>query len=253
MRVWVILGWLIAGLVGMGVLGFELMPAGNRGLWLFLIVLLVLGAFLPIWLAVGLGVLTFGVFAVYIALVSELRNLSGAELLALFYLPLAPVWLAAFRIVLAQTDGLVRFARTFRRRHAALIDPEHEEMTTLMLRRIFPRIAARWRATGTGGTLSVVAVDNDRLARDLLGDEAWRNRRAATIRAIREARPGSWLFLDDVRADRFILVDDGDADIAADVMAAAESVGGVKAQVARARFPDQGDSADDLLRAAHAS
>lgn len=250
MRIWVILGWLLAGLAGMGLLGFELMPAGNRGLWLFLVLMLALGVFLPLWLAIGLGILTFAVFAIYIALVSEVRNLSGAQLLALFFLPLAPVWLAAFRRSLTQVDDLVSFARSFRHRHASLIDPEHDAMTLHLLRRLFPNVVARWHATGGRGRVIVVAVEGDRAARDLLGDDAWRARRLKVIAAIQETRPGALFFMDDGRPDRFVLLDDEAEGTAADLLAAVVAVPGVKAQVRVACYPEDGEDADVLLKKA---
>ncbi len=250
MRSWVILGWLLAGLAGMGVLGFELMPPGNRGIWMFLVAMLALGAFLPLWLAIGLGLFTFAVFAIYVALISEIRNLSGAQLLALFYLPLAPIWLSAFRRSLHQVDGLVAFARTFRQRHAALIDPEHDAMTLLMLRRLFPALSARWRNSRRRGQLTVVALEADRMARDLLGDEAWRARRNRVIAAIQDERPSALFFMDDGRPDRFVLLEEDDRADGAGLLAAVEAVPGVKARVTAARFPDDGEDVDALLKRA---
>ncbi len=231
-------------------LGFELMPAGNRGLWMFVVLMLALGVILPLWLAIALGILTFAVFAIYIALVSEIGNLTGAELLALFYLPLAPVWLSAFRRSLTQVDDLVGFARSFRHRHASLIDPEHDAMTLHLLRRLFPTIIARWRAHGMRGQLIVVALEGDRPARDLLGDDAWRARRMKIIGAIQETRPGALFFMDDGRPDRFVLLDDEDAQAVPALLDAVLAVPGVKARVRAAHYPDDGDNADDLLRQA---
>lgn len=250
MRIWVILGWLLAGLVGMGMLGFELMPAGNRGLWLFLVVMLALGVFLPLWLAIFLGLFTFAVFAIYIGLVSKIGNLGGAQLLALFFLPLAPVWLSALRRSLVQVDDLVSFARSFRHRHASLIDPEHDAMTLHLLRRLFPALAARWRARQIRGQVVVVAIEGDRPARDLLGDDAWRARRMRIIGAIQDTRPGALFFMDDGRPDRFVLLDDEDDTAVPALLAAVEAVPGVKARVRAAHFPDDGEDADHLLRQA---
>lgn len=250
MRIWVILGWMVAGLAGLGILGFELMPAGNRGLWMFVVVMLAVGVVLPLWLSIALGIIIFAVYTTYIALVSELGNLSGAQLMALFFLPLAPVWLSALRRSLMQLNDLVSFARSFRHRHASLIDPEHDAMTLHLLRRLFPSVTARWRARGAGGQMIVVAVEGDRPARELLGDEAWRARRMKVIGAIQETRPGALFFMDDGRPDRFVLLDEEDEAACPSLLAAVLDVPGVRAHVNAAHFPADGDNVDDLLKKA---
>ena len=76
--------WIISSQVFMGIIAYEWLPATYRGSWIFLLLLLIAGAFLNVGLALILGLVAFVSMAVYFALDLANQTYIERQLLLLF-------------------------------------------------------------------------------------------------------------------------------------------------------------------------
>lgn len=76
--------WIIAAQVFMGIVAYEWLPASYRGSWIFLLMLLISGAFLNIGSALQVGLIAFISMTVYFSLDLANQTYIERQLLLLF-------------------------------------------------------------------------------------------------------------------------------------------------------------------------
>ena len=89
--------WIVSSQLFMGVVAYEWLPATYRGSWVFLVILLIVGAFLNVGLALVLGLIAFISMAIYFSLDLANQTYIERQLLLLFVIPIAPIFMSAIR------------------------------------------------------------------------------------------------------------------------------------------------------------
>ena len=89
--------WIISTQIFIGLIAYEWLPANYRGSWIFLLFLLITGAFLNIGWALLLGLIMFIGTAVYFFIDINNQTYIERQLLLLFVIPIAPIFLSAIR------------------------------------------------------------------------------------------------------------------------------------------------------------
>lgn len=89
--------WIIAAHLFMGMVAYEWLPVSFRGSWIFILILLISGAFLQVGASLIVGLLAFIGVAVYFLLDLGAQTHIERQLLLLFIIPLIPLFLSAVR------------------------------------------------------------------------------------------------------------------------------------------------------------
>ncbi|MDB0199719.1 hypothetical protein CTY68_21670, partial [Acinetobacter baumannii] len=89
--------WIIAAHLFMGMVAYEWLPVSFRGSWIFILLLLISGAFLEVGLSLIVGLVAFIGVAVYFLLDLGAQTHIERQLLLLFIIPLIPLFLSAVR------------------------------------------------------------------------------------------------------------------------------------------------------------
>lgn len=99
-----ILYWIILAMAFIGIVGYEWLPSSYRGSWLFVLVLIISGAFIRFGTAILIGIFAF--FSVSIYFLFDLSSMVNIQrqILLLFTVTFAPLFLSAVRYNLFSTQ-----------------------------------------------------------------------------------------------------------------------------------------------------
>lgn len=111
--------WIILTIVFTGIVGYEWLPSGYRGSWLFILALIILGGFLRFSTALIVGIFAFIAVAIYFLLDLKISITLHRQILLLFIVIFAPLFLSAVRHNLLSTykDNKVqdKFIKAYRK------------------------------------------------------------------------------------------------------------------------------------------
>lgn len=167
-----IIGWVIACIVCVGLLGYEWMPDSLRGGWIFYLLLVVSGGFLTIGRALILGLIVFVGSAFYLFYKLTLGLPAEKQALMMFLSPIGPLWLSAVKHNL----GLRHSASK------ALLQLHAKSEAHLLPLDVCPDFMRRLDAlTGRSGReryrIIDIAIKNHDLITEMLGEHVWRKTR----------------------------------------------------------------------------
>ncbi len=183
-----IIGWVIACVVFIGLLGYEWMPEYLRGGWIFYLLLVISGGFLEIGLALIVGTIAFIGSAFYLLYKLNLGLPAEKQALMLFLSPIAPLWLSAVKHNLGLRQSASKALMLFRAKsdiHVLDLDACEDFMRRLD---VLSRHGGR-----EGYRLIDIAVKNHDLITEMLGEQVWQKTRLQML-AIFEASANQAIF-----------------------------------------------------------
>ena len=161
--------WIILAQIFMGILAYEWLPVTYRGSWILLLLLVMSGVFLNIGMALILGLVAFLSMAVYFSF--DLTNQSYIErqLLLLFVIPIAPIFLSAIR------HNIQNALRTYRAIQSYDRNYQHDILPLTALNHFQVELRKLLKLTHKDHyTVYTTHINNALLIREMLGEDVWK-------------------------------------------------------------------------------
>lgn len=161
--------WIISAHVFMGIVAYEWLPASYRGSWVFLLILLIAGAFVNVGLAIILGLITFIGVAVYFLLDLANQTYVERQLLLLFVLPITPIFLSAIR------HNIQNALKTFRAIQSYDRNYQHDILPLTALKHFQDELKKLLKLTQKDHYKVITTqINNTVLIREMLGEDIWK-------------------------------------------------------------------------------
>ena len=161
--------WIILAQIFMGIVAYEWLPVTYRGSWILLLLLVMSGVFLNIGMALILGLVAFLSIAVYFSF--DLTNQSYIErqLLLLFVIPMAPIFLSAIR------HNIQNALRTYRAIQSYDRNYQHDILPLTALNHFQVELRKLLKLTHKDHyTVYTTHINNALLIREMLGEDVWK-------------------------------------------------------------------------------
>ena len=161
--------WIILAQIFMGIVAYEWLPETYRGGWILLLLLVMSGVFLNIGMALILGLVTFLSMTVYFSF--DLTNQSYIErqLLLLFVIPIAPIFLSAIR------HNIQNALRTYRAIQSYDRNYQHDILPLTALNHFQVELRKLLKLTHKDHyTVYTTHINNALLIREMLGEDVWK-------------------------------------------------------------------------------
>ena len=161
--------WIILAQIFMGIVAYEWLPATYRGSWILLLLLVMSGVLLNIGMALILGLVAFLSIAVYFSF--DLTNQSYIErqLLLLFVIPIAPIFLSAIR------HNIQNALRTYRAIQSYDRNYQHDILPLTALNHFQVELRKLLKLTHKDHyTVYTTHINNALLIREMLGEDVWK-------------------------------------------------------------------------------
>ena len=161
--------WIILAQIFMGILAYEWLPVTYRGSWILLLLLVMSGVLLNIGMALILGLVAFLSMTVYFSF--DLTNQSYIErqLLLLFVIPIAPIFLSAIR------HNIQNALRTYRAIQSYDRNYQHDILPLTALNHFQVELRKLLKLTHKDHyTVYTTHINNALLIREMLGEDVWK-------------------------------------------------------------------------------
>ena len=161
--------WIILAQIFMGIVAYEWLPVTYRGSWILLLLLVMSGVFLNIGMALILGLVAFLSMTVYFSF--DLTNQSYIErqLLLLFVIPIAPIFLSAIR------HNIQNALRTYRAIQSYDRNYQHDILPLTALNHFQVELRKLLKLTHKDHyTVYTTHINNALLIREMLGEDVWK-------------------------------------------------------------------------------
>ena len=161
--------WIILAQIFMGIVAYEWLPETYRGGWILLLLLVMSGVLLNIGMALILGLVAFLSMAVYFSF--DLTNQSYIErqLLLLFVIPIAPIFLSAIR------HNIQNALRTYRAIQSYDRNYQHDILPLTALNHFQVELRKLLKLTHKDHyTVYTTHINNALLIREMLGEDVWK-------------------------------------------------------------------------------
>ena len=161
--------WIILAQIFMGIVAYEWLPVTYRGGWILLLLLVMSGVLLNIGMALILGLVAFLSIAVYFSF--DLTNQSYIErqLLLLFVIPIAPIFLSAIR------HNIQNALRTYRAIQSYDRNYQHDILPLTALNHFQVELRKLLKLTHKDHyTVYTTHINNALLIREMLGEDVWK-------------------------------------------------------------------------------
>lgn len=161
--------WIILAQIFMGIVAYEWLPETYRGGWILLLLLVMSGVLLNIGMALILGLVTFLSMTVYFSF--DLTNQSYIErqLLLLFVIPIAPIFLSAIR------HNIQNALRTYRAIQSYDRNYQHDILPLTALNHFQVELRKLLKLTHKDHyTVYTTHINNALLIREMLGEDVWK-------------------------------------------------------------------------------
>ena len=161
--------WIILAQIFMGIVAYEWLPETYRGGWILLLLLVMSGVFLNIGKALILGLVAFLSMTVYFSF--DLTNQSYIErqLLLLFVIPIAPIFLSAIR------HNIQNALRTYRAIQSYDRNYQHDILPLTALNHFQVELRKLLKLTHKDHyTVYTTHINNALLIREMLGEDVWK-------------------------------------------------------------------------------
>lgn len=161
--------WIIAAQVFMGIVAYEWLPASYRGSWIFLLMLLISGAFLNIGSALQVGLIAFISMTVYFSLDLANQTYIERQLLLLFVIPMAPIFLSAIRHNIQNALKSFRAIQSYDRNY------QHDILPLTALAHFQAELRKLLQLTHKDHYKVITTqITNTVLIREMLGEDVWK-------------------------------------------------------------------------------
>lgn len=161
--------WIISAQIFMGIVAYEWLPASYRGSWVFLLILLISGAFLNVGMALVLGLITFVGVAVYFFLDLANQTYVERQLLLLFVLPITPIFLSAIRHNIQNALKSFRAIQSYDRNY------QHDILPLTALKHFQGELKKLLQLTHKDHYKIISThINNTVLIREMLGEDIWK-------------------------------------------------------------------------------
>ena len=161
--------WIILAQIFMGIVAYEWLPATYRGSWIFLLLLLISGAFLNIGMALLLGLVAFVGMAVYFSFDLTNQTYIERQLLLLFVIPITPIFLSAIRHniqnALKSYLAILSYDRNYQHDILPLTALNHFQVELRKLLKLTHK---------DHYTVYTTHINNALLIREMLGEDVWK-------------------------------------------------------------------------------
>ncbi|WP_332606184.1 hypothetical protein [Acinetobacter sp. ESBL14] len=162
--------WIISAQIFMGIVAYEWLPASYRGSWVFLLILLISGAFLNVGMAIIVGLLTFIGVAVYFFLDLANQTYVERQLLLLFVLPITPIFLSAIRHNIQNALKSFRAIQSYDRNY------QHDILPLTALKHFQGELKKLLQLTQKDHyKIITTRISNTVLIREMLGEDIWKD------------------------------------------------------------------------------
>ena len=161
--------WIILAQIFMGIVAYEWLPVTYRGSWILLLLLVMSGVLLNIGMALILGLVAFLSIAVYFSF--DLTNQSYIErqLLLLFVIPIAPIFLSAIR------HNIQNSLRTYRAIQSYDRNYQHDILPLTALNHFQVELRKLLKLTHKDHyTVYTTHINNALLIGEMLGEDVWK-------------------------------------------------------------------------------
>ena len=161
--------WIILAQIFMGIVAYEWLPVTYRGSWILLLLLVMSGVFLNIGMALILGLVAFLSMTVYFSF--DLTNQSYIErqLLLLFVIPIAPIFLSAIR------HNIQNALRTYRAIQSYDRNYQYDIFRLTALNHFQVELRKLLKLTHKDHyTVYTTHINNALLIREMLGEDVWK-------------------------------------------------------------------------------
>lgn len=161
--------WIVSSQLFMGVVAYEWLPATYRGSWVFLVILLIVGAFLNVGLALILGLIAFISMAIYFSLDLANQTYIERQLLLLFVIPIAPIFMSAIR------HNIQNALRSFRAIQSYDRNYQHDILPVTALKHFQVELKKLLKLTQKDHyKIYNISIINTTLIREMLGEDIWK-------------------------------------------------------------------------------
>ena len=161
--------WIILAQIFMGIVAYEWLPETYRGSWILLLLLVMSGVLLNIGMALILGLVAFLSMTVYFSF--DLTNQSYIErqLLLLFVIPIAPIFLSAIRHNIQNALRTYRAIQSYDRHY------QHDILPLTALNHFQVELRKLLKLTHKDHyTVYTTHINNALLIREMLGEDVWK-------------------------------------------------------------------------------
>ena len=161
--------WIILAQIFMGILAYEWLPETYRGGWILLLLLVMSGVLLNIGMALILGLVAFLSIAVYFSFDLTNQTYIERQLLLLFVIPIAPIFLSAIR------HNIQNALRTYRAIQSYDRNYQHDILPLTALNHFQVELRKLLKLTHKDHyTVYTTHINNALLIREMLGEDVWK-------------------------------------------------------------------------------
>ena len=161
--------WIILAQIFMGIVAYEWLPETYRGSWILLLLLVMSGVFLNIGMALILGLVAFLSIAVYFSFDLTNQTYIERQLLLLFVIPIAPIFLSAIR------HNIQNALRTYRAIQSYDRNYQHDILPLTALNHFQVELRKLLKLTHKDHyTVYTTHINNALLIREMLGEDVWK-------------------------------------------------------------------------------
>ena len=161
--------WIILAQIFMGIVAYEWLPETYRGGWILLLLLVMSGVLLNIGMALILGLVAFLSMAVYFSFDLTNQTYIERQLLLLFVIPIAPIFLSAIR------HNIQNALRTYRAIQSYDRNYQHDILPLTALNHFQVELRKLLKLTHKDHyTVYTTHINNALLIREMLGEDVWK-------------------------------------------------------------------------------
>ena len=161
--------WIILAQIFMGIVAYEWLPVTYRGSWILLLLLVMSGVLLNSGMALILGLVAFLSIAVYFSFDLTNQTYIERQLLLLFVIPIAPIFLSAIR------HNIQTALRTYRAIQSYDRNYQHDILPLTALNHFQVELRQLLKLTHKDHyTVYTTHINNALLIREMLGEDVWK-------------------------------------------------------------------------------
>lgn len=163
-----VLYWIVLSIFFIGVIGYEWLPTGYRGSWLFILTLIISGAFVRFKHAIFIGLGAFFLVSFYFIFDSTSASTIQRQILLLFTVTFSPLFLSAVRYNLLSNHFNTKAVNRFNVDYSTNILPvETLEQVTTQLVKMLPFFNCPHYEVIN------LKIKNHQLILEMLGNDTW--------------------------------------------------------------------------------
>ncbi|OTG78482.1 hypothetical protein B9T33_14290 [Acinetobacter sp. ANC 5054] len=180
-----VLYWVILAVFFLGIVAYEWLPVGYRGSWLFVLALIIAGGFVRFSTAIFIGLAAFFSISIYFLFDLNSFNHIERQILLLFIVFFAPLFLSAVRYNLIASDKSQKSIKNFSTGYSNDVLPMNtwEHMMAELLK-MLPFLTLK------NYEVINIEIKNQQLISEMLGEDVWKNIQNKILDLLRQKTDG---------------------------------------------------------------